>query len=882
MHSLGRWAIRLLLLAYPRAFRREWGRAFEEDAVALLRRCRTRWGAVPGLLRGVSLLLADTVRGAALAWGVADRPGPASASTRRGGRLGLERTMGWMDDLRIALRSVSRRPALGATVALTMALGLAANTTIFGILDRVVLTPMRFEGGDRVVFLAIRDAVRGWQFAPSQQHLELWRERSTTLEAVEVFRPAQFRVAREGLEEIRVDGASVSVGMLAMTSRPPVLGRGFVEEDAAPGAPPVVMLDESWWRSEFGADPEVVGTTVRIQDEVAVVIGVWPEEVRPSLRQDPRVWRVLPRGLELERTVWSNVIGMRAAGVDGAGVAAELVALGTPDDADAPAGEPVVEPITAFLSATFVESIWLLFWGTLLLGVVAALNAANLLLERSDARAGELGVRAALGGSRARLLRVFAAEAILLSLGGVLVGSLLSLVAASVLIDLIPSDVPILDARILLTGRVALWGGLFTLALVAVCTLVPATRLRRSEIHALLTEGGANRRLAPRSSTLRSTLVAAQIALAVLLVTGASLTFRSWRSLISVDPGWRITETVMVGLRLPEQRYPTPDDRAAFWSRLVERLEGLPDVEGVTSIGNPFFQAGLAGPIPVPSDWEGPPLDESEYATTEFGLANHFEVLGVPVRGEVRPGVDGERTIVVNDAYVRRFGPVLGRVIAPPGDSIGYVVTGVAGNVRVWSLKDGVDRIHLFYPEDRLENASHRIVVRSTHPHLSLGMIQSAIAELDPALRPGELAAGSTMLAAQSSLERFSALLLAVLGGSTLLLAGAGVYAVVALAVRRRTREMGLRMALGASGGSVVRSVIRQGMVPVIVGTGLGLVASALAGSRLEQILFEVSERDPVSLGVGVALLLLVGLAAAWVPARTATRVDPVEALRAD
>ncbi len=841
-----------------------------------------RRGAWRGWLATMRVLVADTVEGAPAAW--RDRE---IFTTDWGGKMGTTgmglNLLEWLGDLRLATRSLVRRPALAGTVALTLGLGIGANVAIFGLLNRVVLNPFPFEGGERVVFLSLENREQGWRFSPFQEQVDLWRADSRALESVQVYRPVSLRWATAEVSRV-VDGAGVSWGMLSMTGTDAVMGRAFGPDDARADAPDVVMIDENYWRSQMGSDPSVIGSTIDVDRTPTTVIGIWPAKIRPSLEDDPILWSVLENGQEATRGSWSLVLGMKQEGVDDAALAADLERLGDPviENRELP-GAPLILPATGFTPASFVQSLWVLFWGTLALGVVAAVNAANLLLGRASSRSGELGVRLALGGSAFRLLRLFAAEAIVLSIAGLVVAALVASIGTAGLLSVMPNVVSNLDADLLSTPRVVGWGIGIAVGLSLACVVIPATQLRSGRARSLMNGNGDSRTVASGTDRLRSALVVSQVAIAVVIATGATLAFRSYRTLASVDPGFAVDETVVIGIPLPDDEYPTESDRAQAHEELIARLSARPEVVGVTTSSNPFFSAGTSQRIPLPIGWDGAVPSADEFHSSNGGLPNYFEVLGIPFRGEIVPFVpDGDWNVVVNEAYIRRFGDVVGRELSLPDDTLIWRVTGVAADVRSRGLTDDPDRLQLFFADARPSGAFERYIVRSTNPDATLEAARGIITSFNPRLTANSIVLGSRLMAHQTGRQRFVALLLAVLGVVTLILATAGVYAVVSLDAQRRTREVGIRIALGAGGGHVVGHLLRGGLGPVLFGATIGVGLAWFAVAQLEAVLYQISAHDPVSLMAGALTLIAVGALAAAVPARRATRVDPVVALRAE
>ena len=884
IRSITRILTTIALLTYPRGFREEFGEDYLSEALGRLDRETRRRGAFRGSLTTARILILDWFGSVPGVW----RSRRLYLWTMRreamkgNGATTMQDIAGWAGDVGMAFRILSRRRATSLAVILILGLGLGVNLAIFGMLDRVVLNPYPFEGGDRVAILALSNRAEGGTYTPRQEQVDLWRDGARAVEQIEVYQPSQQRWHRpEGATLL--ESAAVSWGMALFTGLRPVVGRTFVESDVSPDAPPVVMLDESLWRTEFGADPDVVGTRLRLGETSVEVIGVWPSDIRPRLNASPAVWTLLQPGDEVSPSRFAMVLARLGEGETPASVEADLRRLGEPDMPRAAPGELTVLSATGLTSETLIQSLWILFWGSLAVGAVAALNAANLMLGRAISRTGELGVRLALGGSRLRLTGSFVWEALLLSLGGLIVAGGAATAGAALFYRSLPAEVTGLGTHLVLSPRTLGWAVGLAAAVTAVCALVPALQLSSPAVHSMMQSASTARGSRRGSRRLRSGLIGLQVATAVLVATGAGLAFRSHALLSGIDTGIPMRETVSFGVSLVGSRYETDVERAATMSDLIARFEAIPQVRGVTSSGNPFFFGSTNQGVPLPQGWTGPPPLEGEFHGTFPTLVNFFEVMEIPVRGDVLPFVPGTApNVLVNEAYVRRFGDVLGQRIMLPGDTLGFRVTGVTRDLRITSLTERADQIQIFFPQEDFESGYARVVLRTADPDAALGTARTILREVDPELVMLSPALGRDLLRDQTGRERFAARLLIVLGSLTLLLSAGGVFSVADLDVRERTREIGIRLALGAKTPDLVGYVTRSGMIPVVGGVVIGVLASLGIASRLAGFLHEVSPRDPVSLFFAAGLLILAGLAGSVVPAIRASKVEPTDALRSE
>jgi putative ABC transport system permease protein len=884
---------RLLLTLYPPAFRRDWGDAYLEAAEHRLRLERSRSPAAAPA-RAAWVLLADAARSVPGEWRAAIR-GPGTRTNTNdvmgGGRVnGVE---GWIWDVRIAVRSLVRRPTVSVLVVGTLALGIGANATIFGAVDRLVLSPLPFEGADRAALIMSHFRSGDFTFSITPEEYERYRQGSTSFERIESYQPADGLLAHgETLEQL--DGLGVSVGLAGMIGAAPVLGRTFNIEDAAPDAPRVVMLSERYWRSSMGGDPDVIGSTVTISDVDRTVVGIWPDAGRFSVDNEPDFLTPLTRGQEIDRSYFSIALGLLAEGVDRDEAAAELAALRAGieiEGADSSDREetPRVLPVHHFVAGSFIQALWILFAGVGLLLLVAGVNSANLLLNRAVDRGHELGVRMTLGGSRARLLRHFFLEGALLSGVGAAMGVGVAQLGTWWLARMAPPHLP---TSALDTGV----GGLtaYTLGLAAVltmvCTIVPALHLRSSEVRTLVRSvGSASRRL----QRLRGGLVAGQVALAAILVVGSGLAVRSLSRLQAINYGFAAQHMEIVTVRYPVGAYADLGERQAVATRIREELASLPAVADVSvSFVLPLAYSIRFG-IPYLDGDQPTVVEEGAHSQSATSAEGFLATTGIPLlegrdfTADERRDPSANRVVLVNRGFAARYpSSVVGRNLLFPNDTVGRLIVGVVGDVRTGNVTDRTVRPQIYYPSDGIgstQRRTQRFLVRlAAGAVVPEAAIHERVRAVDPALRVQAVDVGAEMVAERSAPNRFLAVILSLLGALSLTLAVSGVYGAVRLYVARRTREMGIRTALGALPARVIRSVVLRGMIPVTVGLVVGLAFAAAAVGYISGILYEVSPWDPVSFITAVVALLGAAVLAAHVPARRAARVDPIQALRAE
>lgn len=879
---------RLILALHPKAFRRRWGREYLEGA-------EHRWhlegarGGPGSTMRSLALLARDAARSVPAEWRDEWRRRHASQGVGRAAEVG--EATAWLEglwwDFRIAIRSLGRRPGLSVIVVGTLALGIGANTAIYQALDNVVLSPLSFPASDRAVYVMSRDPERGFTFSVTQERYERWREAARSFEGLEAFQDASALAVRDESAE-RLDGVEVSMGLASLLAVTPVTGRLFTAEDAETGAPPVVMVAEDYWRSPMGADPEVIGSTLRLDDLDRTVVGIWPRSGRFRVDEQPMFYVPLERGSEISRSSFSIVLGILAKGVETDAAEVELSALsaGLEEEATDVSEETAVLPVHTFVSGDFVQALWILFWGVGLLLVVAGVNAANLLLNRVMDRERELGVRMALGGPGARLLRHFVIDGLVLSSVGAVLGVVAAGLGSRALARVAPSTMP--TAALSGTdGRTLLYVILLVIGLTLVCGLVPAFHMRSSAARELI--GAPRGRSGGDGQWLRTALVAGQIALAALTVIGSGLTAKSLVRIHSIDLGFAADELLVVTLRRPPGRYESREERRRLASEVRQRLEGMPGLRSVSASTVFPLRYSLRFAVPY-LDGEEPTREDGGITETAASSDGFLGTMGIPVL-EGRDFTADERegwaaVALVNRAFADRYpGSVLGRSLRFPEDSVGRRIVGVVGDVRNrGSIRDATVPAQVYSPSDGVsEGRSQRFFARTAGDASELGgMIGARIRELDPALLVPDVTSGEELVAEFTDDARFLTIILGTLALLSASLAVAGVYGAVALSVGRRTREIGIRIALGARTHTVVGRMVVDGMRPVLMGLLAGLGLAYLAMSYLADVLYEVSPRDPVSFAVAALLLAGAGTFAALLPARGAAEADPTEALRSD
>jgi len=802
-----------------------------------------------------------------------------------------------MTHLRHTLRSLALRPGFTALVVGTLAVAVGANSAIFSVLHGVVLEPLPYAEPHELLMV--------WESNPSQDVEQSttsaatfvdWRERSDAFESMAAYRYRGYTLTLDGVPR-RIASVEVSPALFDLLGVAPVLGRTFTAEEEARGNERLVVLSHGAWENRFGTDPSVLGRAIPLDGEPHTVVGVMPRGFAfPPGDTDVEVWS--PLTLDLENLLsrphrMYSVLGRLADGVTQERARTEMEAIAgglAREHPDSNEGWSVtLVPARDQLLGDTATTVWVLFGAVTLVLLIGCVNVANLLLVRSGERSKRAAVSAALGASPGRLLRHALVEGLVLGAGGGLAGLAVAWAGASVLRGVLPDGFPRVEeigidpTVVVFTAGVALLSSVFF-------SLAPAVRTATTDAAAVLQDSSRGSSLGRRSRRLANLMVASEVALALVLMVGAGLLLRSWVRLTAVDPGFRTTDVVAVAIELPRARYATSAQQQAFFTELMASLRGLPAVEEVGAVSYlPMSPIGVE--FDMPFSVEGlEATSPSQRPTAEYRgvFPGYFEAMGIRlVEGRLLDALDGtddRKVVVVNETVARRYFPdrsPLGQVIDMPMAG-SLEIVGVVGDIRHDGLGAQANP-EMFVPYGQLPlSAMHVVVHTRGDPAPAVRAIRERILAVDPEQPVTRVNTIEELLAGSVAPTRFNMVLLLGLAACAVLLAVVGVYGVVSYTVSRRTRELGVRMALGAGAGSAVGLVLSQAARVVAGGAALG-VAVALASARvLRGLLYGVEAVDPATYAVVVAVTVAVGLLAAAVPAVRAARVDPVEALRAE
>ena len=808
-----------------------------------------------------------------------------------------------LQDVRYVLRVLRRNPGFTATTVLTLTLAISATTATFSVVDAVLLQPPPFPEPERLVTLWETDPENGDQPAEvaSANFLD-WREQATSFEHVAALDPWSVDLTGADTPE-SIYGWQVTEGFFEALGAGAAHGRTFVPDEHRPGSGVVVMTDELW-RRRFDGDPAIIGRTLVLDDEPHTVVGVLAPSFELRLeggRGDRDIF--LPKAVaEYETYIrnggWWQVVARTRPDVTLAEAQAEMDAVAARLAADHPrtnagVGARVIPLQTRQVAA--VRPVLLLLWGSVVFVLlIACVNVANLMLARYARREQEFAIRAAVGGGPGRLLRQLLTESVVIAALGGLGGLVATAYALDLLVALMPADVPRL-AQIAVNER--LLG--FTAGLVVLTALAfgcaPAVRILRQDVNGPLTRG---RRAGdtPAQQRLRRTLVAAEVALALVLLVGAGLLMQSFVRLVNVDLGFAPENTAA----LQVFHYGEGGNEATpnFFRETLDGIRALPGVAAAGAVsGFPLGLADLTADSPLTlHDRPPPPPGEEPSTAVSMVTPGYFDTMRIPLRAgrwfDERDDAEGPAVAVVNETLARQHWPdgdPLTRRVSVQVSGQAFIletfeaeIVGVVGTVRPRGF-DSPPRPEVFVPHAQAPNGAMTYVVRTVgDPAASIPAIQSVVWDAAPYLAFYSVATVEQLLSDTLAARRFTTLLLALFGAAALALAGLGIYGVIAVATAQRTREIGLRLAMGAEPRNVVWMVVRGAVGLAASGVAVGLLASLLFSQTLTSLLFDVAPFDAATLA-GVSLLLLaVAAAAAWSPARRASRVDPLVALRTE
>jgi predicted permease len=807
-----------------------------------------------------------------------------------------------IQDLRYSLRMLAKSPMFTAIAALTLALGIGGNTAIFSVVNAILLRPLPYQNPEQLVILSEKTAQFN-EMSVAYQNYEDWRGQNHSFAEMAAFRSESFNLSGNGSAE-HVRARQASAGLLTMLGVHPLLGRDFLPDEDRPGAAPVAMLGYGLWQTKFGGDPQIVGKSIKLTDQMFTVVGVLPEhfwfyskpDVVVPIGNSADLWRT-NREMRSGTYVIARLrpgVSVAAARADMAPIALRLAeAYPKANAAHAINVKPMMDDVVGDVRG----SLYLLLGAVGFVLLIACVNVANLLLVRAASRQKEIAVRVAMGASRWRMTRQLLTESICLATTGGALGLLLAYWGTDALVKAVPGSLPraevvSLDWRVLAFtfGVSFVTGVLFGLA--------PAWRAAKTDVQTTLKD--QTRGTTSGHHRLQGALVVAELGLALVLLVCAGLTIRSMGLLRQVDPGFRAKDALTFNVSMSTINYGTPSKVRAYYHEVLRRIQALPGVKA----------ASVSSDMPMRDDSETyffvvgrpkPTVEHMPWAMFYLVSPGYKDAMGLQLlEGRFfteRDNETGPMAVVIDDAMARGLFPgedPVGKSVVIPFSNFDQPrqIVGVVNHIKHAGLAQDATatiKYQFYMPFDQIPDslyaevahATLSLIVRTDAHARAIGTgVLETVRELDKDQPVFGLEPMGQLIEESVAAQRFATMLLEVFAGIALLLASVGIYGVMSYMVTERTREMGIRMALGATTNNVMGLVLKYGMRLAIAGLGLGLVAAFGLTRLLSSLLFQVSPTDPATFTVVGLLLVGVAMLACYIPARRATRVDPMVALR--
>jgi putative ABC transport system permease protein len=811
-------------------------------------------------------------------------------------------------ELRYAVRMLGRSPGFTVVAILMLALGIGANTAIFSVVNAVLLSPLPYGRANRLVMVWENnprlEQRRGLsQFAArnvvSAANFLVWQDQNTVFDQMTAFVEQPANLTGEGEpEHIAVQYATPNLFSLLNVN--PILGRPFTAQEGQEGRDHVAMLSYGLWQRRFGGREDVVGKTIRLNQVPFTIVGVMPRDFQLFVKhetlveQAPDLWLPLafPAAWRQPRGRFLMAIARLKPGVtlETAQAQMDRIASGLTKrfpDFDTGWGVTLV-PMRQEMTGEVQPALLVLFAAVGFVLLIACANVANLLLVRAASREREIAVRTALGAARSRLIRQFLTESILMAAAGGVLGVLFASWGTAALVALSPKG--LLDmTKVPLNGPVLAFTAGLSLLTGIVFGLLPARGASKIDLQEALKESGRGATLGRARHRAGNAFVVAEMALALVLAAGAGLLIRSLTLLERVDPGFDPHNLLTFHLALPQAKYGNDAARRRFFDDLLAKIRMLPGVQAATGDSFlPFTDIGAATDFTIVGR-PAPPRGQSYNTTVSVVLPDYFRAMRIPlVRGrEFSAAEEGQerQVVIINEALARQYFPgedPLGQqlIISMKDQNLPSTIIGVVGDVHLHGL-DRATRPSVYWPYPELAYSSMTFAVRTRGNPLALtGAIRAQVASLDPSEPVAEAETMAQLMSDSLGRARFAAALLGFFALIAMALAAVGIYSVMAYAVAERTHEIGVRMALGADRGTVLRMVLARGALLALAGVGLGVIGALGLTRFLESLLYQVKPVDGATFAAGALLLVAVALVACLIPALRATHVDPVVALR--
>jgi putative ABC transport system permease protein len=800
-------------------------------------------------------------------------------------------------DLRYGSRMLLKKPGFTVAAILALALGIGANTAIFSVVYTVLLNPLPYASPTQLVWIWETNPGSGIKAETSSlPNYTDWKNQAQSFEGMAAFVGSSLTLTSEGEPE-RIPVTYVSANFFDVLGTAPAMGRNFATEENEPGKNRVLVISHSLWQRRFGANPNLVGQSITLNGNPYTVVGILPAGFKnptPDQSKPAEMWSPLPYNLDQaqRRSDYLSIIARLKPNVTLQQAQAEMNTItsrlaGQYPDANTGWSTKILS-LHERMVGDVRTALWLLMGVVGFLLLIACANVANLLLARVSARQQEIAIRRALGADRLRLVRQFLTESVLLAMVGGILGLLLAMWGVEVLAALSPGNIPRLK-EIGLNWQVLSFTLLVSLLTGVIFGLLPALHATNPDLTESLKEGGRSSSEGLRGGRLRNSLVVAEIAIALVLLIGAGLMIKSFVRLEEVDPGFHPERILTSDLQLPSAKYKEDAKVVGFFNQFMGRVAAQQGVESVAAISTlPLSGGGDT----ISFEVEGRPLSlPGQAVDAEYRVVTpaYFNTMGIPlVKGESfteRHTADTPIVMIVNETFARRYfkgeDPIGKRInLGDPQSDPWRTIIGIVKDIRHEGL-DTEPYPQMYGPHAQLPRRAMTLVVRTSGDPLSLvPVIRNELTAIDRDQPLYNVRTMEQVLAASIARQRFNMLLIAVFACVGLVLASVGIYGVISYSVTQRTHEIGIRMALGAQARDILRMVVRQGMLLVIIGVAVGLVSAFILTRLMSSLLYGVTATDPLTF-IGLSLLLAaVALLACLIPARKATRVDPIEALR--
>ena len=806
-------------------------------------------------------------------------------------------------DLRYAVRSLVKNPSFTAVAVLALALGIGVNSAIFSLIDATLLRPLPYAELDRVMVFWEKNMQTGAeQLNPSPADFADFKNQNQVFEHMGAFVEGNLTITNGDAPE-RIWGVDATADLFPVLGVKPILGRTFRPEEEQPGNDNVVILGYDLWRRSFNSNPGIIGTQLSVNNNVNTVIGVMPPGFTfPPGGQKVEMWTPLslrPEQATSRRGPFLAVIALLKEGVSKQQAEAQMNSIARRIEQQYPdtnTGKGVhLKSLVAVLSAPFQTTLIIMFGAVIFVLVLACANVANLLLVRATVREKEVALRTALGASRWRLIQQLLLESMLLAIVGGVLGVILARVGLKLFVAGIPdwiiNSLPRLG-EVGIDRRMLIFTLVVSVVTALVFGLIPALSASKQDLNQTLKEGGQKASGGLRGYRLRKIFVVSEVALALVLLVGAGLMIKSFLVLSHVDPGFQAQNMLTMQMSIPRRKYPDVQQAGAFYQSLMEKLEAVPGVQSAGAVNNlPLGINSNASSFTI----DGRPTDRPGEQLMAFfdGISpSYFRTMGIPVlKGRNITTQDlatGPPIVIISEAMALRFWPnedVLGKRITIGGEPFTREIVGVVGDIKHSRLDAKPEpEMYISYlqnPEQIVPARTMSVVIKTDSDPLSaISAVRQTVLSLDKEQPVYNIRTMDSIVADSVYPQRLPMILLGAFGFIALVLAAMGIYAVISYSVTQRTHEIGIRMALGARRWNVVTLLLRQGLFLTLIGVVIGLLSGFAVMRVLTGLLFGVSASDPVIFILIALLLCTVALLASLVPARRATKVDPIIALR--